>query len=126
MLTNTVAIDNSPSGGGEHHGSAYQGSFYGYVSKDLRTTLGDRVKGPYSRRYCGSLAKCRSALRASLRAALKAPNPYTGDPYCKDGDQWCYDAVRQRPTGGATQPLIEWINRPTFQQAVEVQHFVAR
>ena len=36
-------------------------------------------------------------------------------------DQWCYDAVRQRPVGGATQPLIHWINRPTYQQVVEVQ-----
>jgi hypothetical protein len=37
------------------------------------------------------------------------------------GDQWCFDAVRQRPVGGATQPLIHWINRPTYQQAVEIQ-----
>jgi hypothetical protein len=38
----------------------------------------------------------------------------------------CWDSIEQRPTGGATQPLIEWINRPTFQQAVEVQHTVPR
>jgi hypothetical protein len=126
VLTDTVAIDNSPNGGGEHHGSAYQGSFYGYVSKDLRSVLGDRVKGPYSRRYCGTLKRCRAALRNSLRAALRAENPYTGDPYCKDGDQWCYDAVRQRPTGGATQPLIHWINRPTFQQIAEIPKRVPR
>jgi hypothetical protein len=29
--------------------------------------------------------------------------------------------VRQRPVGGATQPLIHWINRPTYQQVTEVQ-----
>jgi acyl-homoserine lactone acylase PvdQ len=126
VLTDTVAIDNSPNGDGEHLGSAYQGSFYGYVSKDLRTTLGDRVKGPYSRRYCGRRTKCRKALRQSLRAALKAGNPYTGDELCQDGDQWCYDAVRQRPTGGATQPLIHWINRPTFQQVVEIPRRLPR
>ncbi len=33
--------------------------------------------------------------------------------------QWCYDAVRQRPVGAINQPLIHWINRPTFQQVVE-------
>jgi hypothetical protein len=126
VLTDTVAIDNSPNGGGEHHGSAYQGSFYGYVSKDLRTTLGERVKGPYSRRYCGLLKHCRRALRQSLKAALKVENPYTGDALCKDGDQWCYDAVRQRPTGGATQPLIHWINRPTYQQVNEIQRRLPR
>src|SRR5829696_2746262 len=52
-LTDTVAIDNPPNGNGDHHGSAYQGSWYGYVSKDLRAVLGDRVRGPYSREYCG-------------------------------------------------------------------------
>jgi hypothetical protein len=26
-----------------------------------------------------------------------------------------------RPLGAVTQPLIDWINRPTFQQAVEIQ-----
>ena len=67
--------------------------------------------------------RCRKALLASLDAAAKVPatTVYSGDPLCKDGDQWCYDAIRQRPIGGATQPLIAWINRPTFQQAVEIQ-----
>jgi acyl-homoserine lactone acylase PvdQ len=129
-LTNTVAIDNPPNGHGDHHGSSYQGSFYGYVSKDLRTLLGDPVRGKYSRVYCGggSLARCRAALRRSLAAALKIPatEVYSGDSLCKDGDQWCWDAVRQRPIGGATQPLIHWINRPTFQQANEIQNRLPR
>jgi hypothetical protein len=25
-----------------------------------------------------------------------------------------------RPLGAVTQPLIDWINRPTFQQVVEI------
>jgi hypothetical protein len=37
-----------------------------------------------------------------------------------EGSQWCFDAVFHRPLGAVTQPLIHWINRPTFQQAVEV------
>jgi acyl-homoserine lactone acylase PvdQ len=133
-LTDTITIDNTPNGGGEHHGSAYQGSWYGYVSKDLRTVLGDRVRGRYSREYCGggSLARCRAALARSLRAALRVPASelYGGDKVCEDagkpGDQWCFDAVWQRPTGGASQPLIHWINRPTFQQANEIQRRVPR
>ena len=44
-LTKTVAIDNPPNSHGDHLGSAYQGSWYGYVSKDLRTVLGDKVRG---------------------------------------------------------------------------------
>ena len=50
---------------------------------------------------------------------------YGGDEVCAEakraGDQWCFDAVRQRPVGGATQPLINWINRPTYQQVTEIQ-----
>ncbi len=52
---------------------------YGYVSKDLRRTLGDPVRGRYTRAYCGTPTRCRRALRASLKAALKAPDPYAGD-----------------------------------------------
>ena len=91
--------------------------------------LGRKVKGRYSREYCGrgKLRRCRRALRRSLRAAIKAArgNIYGGDEVCKKAgkpsDQWCFDAVRQRPVGGATQPLIHWINRPTYQQVVSVQ-----
>ncbi|WP_053226887.1 penicillin acylase family protein [Solirubrobacter soli] len=129
-LTETVATDNPPNNHGEHLGSAFQGSWYGYVSKDLRTTLGDPVKGRYARRYCGSRKRCRAALRASLRAALKAPDPYAGDAVCaaqKSLDpQWCFDAIRQRPTGGTSQPLIHWINRPTYQQVVEIPQRLPR
>jgi hypothetical protein len=78
--------------------------------------------------YCGSRAKCRTALRRSLAAALTADDPmklYGGDAVCadagRDGDQKCFDAVRMRPLGAVTQPLIDWINRPTFQQVVEIQ-----
>ena len=39
----------------------------------------------------------------------------------RSGDQTCFDAIRQRPLGGATQPLIPWINRPTYQQVVSVE-----
>jgi hypothetical protein len=129
-LTGTAAIDNPPNGGGDHHGSSYQGSFYGYVSKDLRTVLGEHVRGRYAREWCGGgrEARCRAALERSLRAALDVERDdlYPADDVCKAGDQWCFDAIQQRPVGGATQPLIHWINRPTFQQVNEIQRHVGR
>jgi acyl-homoserine lactone acylase PvdQ len=129
-LTSTIAVDNDPNLGGSHLGSAYQGSWYGHVSKDLRGVLGKRVRGAYSREYCGrgSLARCRRMLASTLRAAARVPasEVYKGDPECSAGDQWCWDAVRFRPVGGATQPLIHWINRPTYQQANEVQRRLPR
>jgi acyl-homoserine lactone acylase PvdQ len=133
-LLATTQLDNAPNNHGDHLGSAYQGAWYGYVRKDLRTLLGRKVKGRYVRRYCGNgkLRRCRNVLRESLRTALSVPASalYGDDKVCNDagrsGDQTCYDAVRFRPVGGATQPLIPWINRPTYQQANEIQSRVPR
>ncbi len=126
-LLAAVELDNTPNNHGDHLGSAYQTGWYGFVRKDLRTVLKRKVRGKYSRRYCGGgkIKRCRRALRRSLRDAIRAArgDVYGDDETCADAanDQWCYDAVRQRPVGGATQPLIHWINRPTYQQVVEVQ-----
>ena len=58
---------NNPGPGG----SAYLSGWYGYVDKDLRTLLGEPVRAPFSRRYCGAgvLETCREALWAALDAA---------------------------------------------------------
>jgi acyl-homoserine lactone acylase PvdQ len=120
--------DNSPNNHGDHLGSAYQEGWYGYAAKDLDTVLGHPVQEPYARTFCGKgdLKACRTALRQSLKAAVAVPAAqlYSGDATCekqqRDGDQACYDAVSFRALGGITQPLIPWINRPTYQQAVEI------
>jgi acyl-homoserine lactone acylase PvdQ len=132
-LLATTAVDNPPNNHGDHLGSSYQGAWFGYVRKDLRTVLGRKVKGRYARKYCGRgrLKRCRSALRASLKAALGVPASelYKDDVCAKAGqdrDQKCFDSIRFRPVGGATQPLIPWVNRPTYQQANEIQSRVPR
>ncbi len=131
-LLSLISQDDDPNLDGEHHGSAYQGGWYGYAQKDLRRLLGRRVRGKLSRVYCGggkgrqgTLRKCRARLRASLKRALNSdPAVFYKDETCEayemPSDQWCYDAVRQRPVGAINQPLIHWINRPTFQQVIEV------
>jgi acyl-homoserine lactone acylase PvdQ len=131
-LLSMIRQDDDPNLEGEHHGSAYQNGWYGYAQKDLRRLLGQRVRGKLSRRYCGggrlkqgNVRKCRSRLRASLKRALNVdPAVFYKDETCEDyempSSQWCYDAVRQRPVGAVNQPLIHWINRPTFQQVVEI------
>jgi hypothetical protein len=132
-LTETVPFDDPPNGGGQHVGSAYQSGWYGYVSKDLRTLLRRRVRGRYARGFCGggSLGRCRRSLAESLRAALLVdPAQLYRDPVCtqagRDASQACYDSIWFRPLGAITQPLIPWQNRPTYQQAVEVQGHRAR
>jgi hypothetical protein len=130
QLTQAHGLDNEPNNGGDHVGSAYQTGWYGYAAKDLRRVLGEQVAQPYSKRYCGagSLARCRIALSGALQRALDAaadPATLYKDSLCakarKPGDQACFDAIVFRPNGGITQPMIAWQNRPTYQQAVEVQ-----
>jgi acyl-homoserine lactone acylase PvdQ len=128
-LEATYEVDNAPNNHGAHLGSAYQEGFYGYVAKDLRRVLGVRQRAPYAVGFCGKgrRAACRRALQRSLREAIAVPASklYSGDEQCKkagrDGDQMCFDSVSFRALGGVTQPLIPWINRPTYQQVVEVQ-----
>ncbi|MEY2443048.1 MAG: hypothetical protein QOJ46_2474, partial [bacterium] len=95
---------------------------------DLRRVLGRRVKQPYSKRYCGagSRARCRTLLRDALSRALDVPaSKLYADSACAEagqaGDQACFDKIVFRSTGGITQPMIGWQNRPTYQQAVEVK-----
>jgi acyl-homoserine lactone acylase PvdQ len=100
-------------------GSAFNESSYGYVHKDLRDLLGT-VQGPYSRVYCGggNVSACRSALLNSLSDALQHDSNaelYGGQSQVE------HDKIGFSAVGGITQPLIPWVNRPTFQQAVQVQ-----
>lgn len=102
-------------------GSAYHGGFYGQVQKDLRAVLGKKVRGRYSRVYCGKgkLGACRKALRASLDAAIKeleaefGADPATWDPIEED------DFIRFSAVGVQGQDPMQWQNRPTFQQVLE-------
>jgi hypothetical protein len=129
-----VEFDNAPNNHGDHLGSAYQNGWYGFAQKDLRQTLGVPVRGRYATTYCGGqgprrrqLARCRAALQSSLSDALKVDPAqlYKDDACAKEGGgmdpQACYDAIRFRPLGAVTQPLIPWQNRPTYQQADEIQ-----
>jgi acyl-homoserine lactone acylase PvdQ len=136
-LVNTLQINESPSGHQQgdvsslptsanesqsHKGSSFQYGWWGYVSKDLRSVLGDSVAGPLPQKYCGdgTAAGCRTVLLSSLSEALSEPatTTYPADDVCSAGDQWCADSIRQSPLGGIKQSLIAWQNRPTFQQVV--------
>ena len=120
------AIHDAPG----HLGSAFQNNVYGFVDKDLRAALGKGVKGPYSRVYCGegSLADCRTMLLDTL---AQAAGTSFDDLYGADGctffngtdasPQMCHDAVDSTDVTLAAVPQFHWINRPTFQQAVQYQ-----
>jgi acyl-homoserine lactone acylase PvdQ len=105
-----------------HKGSAFQFGWWGYVSKDLRSVLGQSVTDPLPVKYCGagSLSACRTALLNSLVAASQesASTVYPADSYCAAGNQWCADSIIQDPLGGITHAATTWQNRPTYQQVV--------
>ena len=135
-ILDMIELDNTPNGDGDHLGSAYISGWYSYVEKDLRQLLGDEVKGPHSRTYCGAadeteangnLGDCRETLLNSLRGAIATPRAtvYNDEVCGKEAnrsldDQLCFDSIEQSPIGAVTRPLINWQNRPTFQQVVEV------
>jgi hypothetical protein len=128
QVESDFAINDQPGHGtsGSHLGSAWDVGFFGIVQKDLRAVLRTKVAGPLNRIYCGggSLRACRAALESSLQAAIAEPatQVYPADSACKTaGDQMCSDSIQFRAIGAISQPLIEWVNRPTFQQAVEIQ-----
>ena len=108
-------------------GSAFQGEVYGFAEKDLRTLLGKRVRGEYSRVYCGGgkLRACRAMLRRTLaRAAATSFEAVYGTDGCTLNNgtaaspQMCGDAVNASDVTAAAVGEFHWINRPTFQQAI--------
>jgi hypothetical protein len=119
--------------GGPAASPDYETGWYGYVSKDLRDLFGPRPRGPWSRVYCGkgSRKRCRAALRRSLRRALRVKHAdlYGRDPTCADEgrvEASCFDETRSTVAAGVDIPAFPWINRPTFQQTVELRRHLPR
>lgn len=114
-----VGFDNKPS----KIGSAYQGGYYGYMKKVLKQALGQPVTQSYSVLHCadGTRAGCRAAMVSSLedavdelttRFASSTPADWTVNPSDED--------IEFRPFGLAKTRPMPWMNRPTYQQVVQV------
>jgi acyl-homoserine lactone acylase PvdQ len=103
------------------NGSAYGGGWYGYVDKDLRSLLGQPVRGPYSRRYCGAgdLNACRQSLWAVIQQSADALAAAQG----ADPNAWRSDATAERieftPGLLGPQNTMRWANRPTLHMLME-------
>jgi acyl-homoserine lactone acylase PvdQ len=107
-LANLLPISSTPS---------FDPGWYGYVSKDLRTELGMKVRGRYSRRYCGhgSLKRCRGALWAAIQAAaVTLEHTYGPHP-----SAWSTTDKRITFAPGLIPFTMRWTNRSTFQQVIE-------
>ncbi len=116
-----IGLHDTP---GAHQGSAFNGGFYSQVQKDLRQVLGLPVQDAWSRTYCGNgnLADCRTALWAALEQAAADLEAAFGSPNVADWKRAIVDDdVRHQAVGISAVPAIHWINRPTFQQVVQLE-----
>ena len=96
------------------------GGWHMYMSKDLRSLLGERVKGPFANRYCGGgeVNVCRAALWAALEAAGVELEAAQGS----DPAAWRADANRERISfaPGLLTYTMRYTNRPSgIQQVIE-------
>ncbi|HEX5478822.1 MAG TPA: penicillin acylase family protein [Dehalococcoidia bacterium] len=115
-----ISIHDAPQ---NHQGSAFGGGMYSHVQKDLRQLLGDPVASPWSRTYCGggNLAACSSALWSSLGQAAASLTSQFGSSNVVDWKRTIADdQIVSQQIGLAAAPSFEWINRPTFQQVVQL------
>jgi acyl-homoserine lactone acylase PvdQ len=99
-----------------HDSAGYQFGWYGYVDKDLRTLLGDRVQGKYRLRYCGGgvLETCRASLWTAMqRAAAELAAAQGPDPTA-----WREPATRIEFIPGFIPETMRFTNRSTFQQVI--------
>ena len=106
--------DNPPNSGG----SSFDNGWYGYVSKDLRSELGQPVEGAFSRHYCGngSLEACRTSLWAVIQKAAEELKASQGS----NPSEWRAPEVRITfPPDPVFNFTMDWTNRSTFQQVIE-------
>jgi acyl-homoserine lactone acylase PvdQ len=94
--------------------------WYQYMDKDLRSLMGEKVKGPFANRYCGAgdIAVCRAALWAALEAAGVDLEAAQGP----DPNAWRADANAERIKfqPGLLPFTMRYTNRPTgIQQVIE-------
>ena len=112
-LAQLAPISNDANSGG----SSYGAGWYSYVSKDLRSLLGQPVNGGYATKFCGagSLTACAASLWQSLDAAGNVLAAAQG----ADPSAWRADATAERIRfSGFLGDTMRWTNRPTFQQVI--------
>src|SRR2546425_6958 len=106
-----------------HVGWAFDDAFYSHVRKDLVRVLALPQADPWSRAYCGNgvLAACRTALWGAMSQAAADLATEFGSPNVANWKRAIADEDVQHSAVGVTSvPPIHWINRPTFQQVVQL------
>jgi acyl-homoserine lactone acylase PvdQ len=89
-----------------------------YVDKDLRTLLGEPVKGPFNLSYCGlgSLMPCVASLWQAIHETADTLTMQQGQV---DPSLWRKPASQTGFVPGLLPNKFPTTNRPTFQQVLE-------
>jgi acyl-homoserine lactone acylase PvdQ len=137
-----MQFTNTPNSGDAHLGSAYDGGWEGYMQKTLQQLRGQHPLAPFTsvitKHWCKhGPATCRKSINKALLKTYKSLKRENGSAkvisWTKDsalvadetssGDAGEtmpeFDSIGFRPLGIVTQPMIDWQNRPTFQQVIE-------
>ncbi|HEX8074684.1 MAG TPA: penicillin acylase family protein [Thermoleophilaceae bacterium] len=111
-----------------------------HVSKDLRSVLGRKERGRYSRIYCGGPVShtargrrrarrhCRDTLLITLRGAVAEvkqrlgpdPSQWKVPATCEQTKPVSCDQIVPTTAGAVDTPPFPWQNRGTYHQVVEV------
>lgn len=109
---------SGPEGQPSSSGSAFEGSSYGIVYKDLKAILGQHESQPYSRGYCGNgeLEACRTAVWTAIQHGMEELTAAQGTNPLK----WKAAAVSITfPPDTLFTQTMRWTNRSTYQQVIE-------
>lgn len=121
----SIPIDDPPS---SNQGSAWYSGMYGQVQHELDVAL-DANSADWNLSYCGGIdtkerkKECRDAIWKSLSQASEILTAEFGSPTNTDWKR--VPADDQIEFRSITAPLLpmDWMNRPTFQQVVQVGGF---
>ena len=119
-------------------GSAYISGWYEHMKRVLDTALSLPGTTPYRQLECAGGGDCRAAVLSALDSALArlggidnlanwdgttlgVYSARSSDP-AADQTVEDYDATRHIGLSLLPVPAIRWINRPTFQQVVEIRN----
>jgi acyl-homoserine lactone acylase PvdQ len=131
-LTAVLPTGSNGVGGSTAAAPDFYSGWWGYVNKDLRKLFGKaRVKGGWSRSYCGrgSKKRCRKLIRNALLSALSVSHNdlYGHASDCASNAQaLCWDMNRFTVAAAIDVPNFPLQNRPTFQQTVQLTRSLPR
>lgn len=114
------SIDDNPSG---HNGSSFDNGAYSHVAKALRQVLGQKVSNPFpAGTFCngGTLPQCRTLLWQTLDKTVHDLETEFASPTVDDWQRKPADDEIQFQALLVQVPPMNWVNRPTFQQVVQL------